>query len=64
MIATIVVILAAMLLVSDPYAKRIGEETNLLADINSICASMPWAAYFYVSSILKQFIPTEKIAIY
>ena len=45
-ISTFIIIIAAILMVTDPYARRVGEDPNLLADMLAICVSIPWSLYF------------------
>ena len=46
------IIIAAVFMMVDPYAKRIGEEANVAADLISISASIPFALYFKFTSML------------
>ena len=59
LIATIIVIFAAALMISDPHAMRAGESPNLFADVMSIIISIPWATYFYFSLMVKKYLSTE-----
>ena len=64
LIATFVIILAAILMVSDPYAVRIGEKPNLFADMVAVISAMFFALYFYFNELLKKYQSVGKIVLY
>ena len=63
-IGTIMIIVAAIFMMGDPYAKRIGEEANVVADLISITASIPFALYFKFTAMLVKDLSMYKILFY
>ena len=53
-VGTIIIIVAAIVIMLDPYAKRIGEEPNIIADVIALQASIPFALYFKFTALLKK----------
>ena len=49
MIGTFIIIIAVISMILDPYAKRIGEESNIIGALVALSASIPQALYFKIT---------------
>ena len=58
---TFIIIIAATLMICDPYAKRIGEKPNYMADLISLFCSIPMALYFKFTSMLTEYLSMTAI---
>ena len=58
---TCIIIIAATLMICDPYAKRIGESPNIYADLVSLFCSIPMALYFKFTSMLTEYLTMAQI---